>query len=58
VVLANGGDSFAVALNHPGGMVEPSDADREATAAIRQAAEACGLRFLTQMGAPGGIGGA
>lgn len=45
-VLRAGGSAFAVAHNHPGGTAEPSEADRTATAALRVAADACGLRFL------------
>ena len=48
-VLTRGGQAFALAHNHPGGSLEPSDADRRATAQIRAAAEACGLRFLDHL---------
>jgi enoyl-CoA hydratase/carnithine racemase len=46
VVLATGGASFAVAHNHPSGDPTPSIPDRQATARLREAAEAVGLRFL------------
>lgn len=45
-VLSSGGARFAVAHNHPGGSLEPSDADLEVTARLRAAAETVGLRFL------------
>lgn len=45
-VLIRNGSAFALAHNHPGGSVEPSAADLKATAAVRDAAVACGLRFL------------
>lgn len=45
-VLRNDGRAFAIAHNHPSGVVEPSDADRRATQAIKNAAGAVGLRFL------------
>lgn len=48
-VLQRGGAAFALAHNHPGGSLEPSDADRQATAQIRAAADACGLRFLDHL---------
>jgi len=45
-VLRRDGVAFAVAHNHPGGDPTPSDADRRTTAALVDAAERCGLRFL------------
>ncbi|WP_239521256.1 JAB domain-containing protein [Blastococcus saxobsidens] len=48
-VLTRGGQAFALAHNHPGGSLEPSPADRTATAQVRAAAEACGLRFLDHL---------
>jgi DNA repair protein RadC len=44
--LAAGAASFGVAHNHPGGTLEPSEADRRATARLREGAGAVGLRFL------------
>ncbi len=44
--LRHDGVAFAVAHNHPGGDPTPSDADRAATHALRDAACATGLRFL------------
>ncbi len=49
IVLARGGHTFALAHNHPGGTLEASVADREATERIRSAADACGLRFLDHL---------
>jgi DNA repair protein RadC len=46
LVLRHDGRAFAFAHNHPGGDPEPSDADIAATAAVRTAATAVGLRFL------------
>lgn len=48
-VLSRGGRAFALAHNHPGGSLEPSDADRQATEEVRVAATACGLRFLDHL---------
>jgi DNA repair protein RadC len=48
-VLSRGGQAFALAHNHPGGSLEPSVDDRQATAQIRAAAEACGLRCLDHL---------
>lgn len=48
-VLSRGGEAFALAHNHPGGLLEPSTADRTATEQIRTAATACGLRFLDHL---------
>jgi DNA repair protein RadC len=45
-VLAVGGMSFGVAHNHPSGDLTASDADRSATARLREGAAAVGLRFL------------
>jgi DNA repair protein RadC len=45
-VLAVGGTSFAVAHNHPGGSLTPSEPDTEVTVRLRQAAGTVGLRFL------------
>jgi DNA repair protein RadC len=45
-VLSAGAASFGVAHNHPSGTLEPSDADRRATARLRDGADAVGLRFL------------
>ncbi|RBY79799.1 DNA repair protein [Geodermatophilus sp. TF02-6] len=48
-VLVRGGRAFALAHNHPGGSLEPSPADRQATKQVRAAAAACGLRFLDHL---------
>jgi DNA repair protein RadC len=48
-VLVRGGAAFALAHNHPGGSMEPSAADRHATITVRDAAEACGLRFIDHL---------
>lgn len=45
-VLRHDGRGFALAHNHPSGDPTPSDADREATAAVAAAARVVGLRFL------------
>lgn len=45
-VLRHDGRAFAIAHNHPGGDAAPSDADRRATARVREAANVAGLRFL------------
>jgi len=45
-VLAVGGTTFAVAHNHPSGVLAPSQQDTEATARLRTAAGTVGLRFL------------
>lgn len=45
-VLATGGTRFAVAHNHPGGSLGPSEADIRVTARLREAAETVGLGFL------------
>lgn len=48
-VLIRHGQAFAVAHNHPGGCLDPSEADRRATGQLRAAAAACGLRFLDHL---------
>jgi DNA repair protein RadC len=45
-VLRRDGKAFALAHNHPGGDPTPSSADLAATAQVRGAAAAVGLRFL------------
>lgn len=45
-VLSRSGGAFAVAHNHPGGILEPSVADVALTKALHDAARAVGLRFL------------
>ncbi|MFF5206254.1 RadC family protein [Streptosporangium sp. NPDC000396] len=45
-VLTSGGSSFGLAHNHPSGSLDPSPADLEVTARLREAAETVGLRFL------------
>jgi DNA repair protein RadC len=45
-VLRQDGRAFALAHNHPGGDLEPSDADRRATDEVAAAARVAGLRFL------------
>lgn len=45
-VLRHDGRGFALAHNHPGGSVDPSDADRRATEDVAAAARVAGLRFL------------
>jgi DNA repair protein RadC len=45
-VLRHDGRAFAIAHNHPGGQVEPTDADRQATRDVQCAAGTVGLRFL------------
>lgn len=45
-VLRHDGRAFAIAHNHPAGDPEPSEADRRATAEVREAAKVVGLRFL------------
>jgi DNA repair protein RadC len=44
--LSAGAASFGVAHNHPSGTLEPSEADRRATARLREGADTVGLRFL------------
>lgn len=48
-VLLRHGHAFAVAHNHPGGRLDPSEADVLATQRLRAAAAACGLRFLDHL---------
>ena len=48
-VLRRDGVAFAVAHNHPGGDLRPSEADVAATAALTEAAGRCGLRFLDHL---------
>jgi DNA repair protein RadC len=45
-VLRHDGHVFAIAHNHPSGILTPSNADRNATGQCRAAADAAGLRFL------------
>ena len=45
-VLRHDGRAFALAHNHPSGDPKPSDADRQATDAVKAAATVAGLRFL------------
>ncbi|MEN2741258.1 DNA repair protein RadC [Microbacterium sp. X-17] len=45
-VLTRGGRSFAVAHNHPSGLLDPSVADTVLTRRLDQAAATIGLRFL------------
>lgn len=48
-VLRRDGVAFAVAHNHPGGDLRPSEADVAASAALAEAAGRCGLRFLDHL---------
>ncbi|MFG1702304.1 RadC family protein [Nonomuraea sp. M3C6] len=48
-VLTAGGTVFGLAHNHPGGSLEPSPADLEATAQLVEVAETVGLRFLDHL---------
>lgn len=48
-VLTTGGAMFGLAHNHPGGSLEPSLDDLEATARIIEAAQTVGLRFLDHL---------
>ncbi|GAA0928494.1 JAB domain-containing protein [Nonomuraea longicatena] len=48
-VLTAGGATFGLAHNHPSGSLEPSAADRAATAAVAAAAETVGLRLLDHL---------
>ncbi|MGW0809352.1 JAB domain-containing protein [Nonomuraea sp. NPDC002799] len=48
-VLTMGGAVFGLAHNHPGGSLDPSLADLEATAQLVEAAETVGLRFLDHL---------
>ncbi|SDJ38142.1 DNA repair protein RadC [Nonomuraea maritima] len=45
-VLTSGGALFGLAHNHPGGSLEPSREDVEATIRLTEAAETVGLRLL------------
>jgi DNA repair protein RadC len=45
-VLTAGGAAFGLAHNHPGGSLDPSPEDLEATARLLEAAETVGLRLL------------
>lgn len=45
-VLRHDGRAFAMVHNHPSGELEPSAADRIATAAVAAGAKTAGLRFL------------
>jgi DNA repair protein RadC len=44
-VLRHDGHAFAIAHNHPSGVLTPSTADRNATVRFHAAADAAGLRF-------------
>ncbi|MEV0632550.1 DNA repair protein RadC [Nonomuraea wenchangensis] len=48
-VLTTGGAMFGLAHNHPSGSLDPSSADREATARLVEAAETVGLRLLDHL---------
>ncbi|MEU8396443.1 DNA repair protein RadC [Nonomuraea sp. NPDC048892] len=48
-VLTAGGAMFGLAHNHPGGSLEPSLADLEATARLIEATETVGLRLLDHL---------
>lgn len=48
-VLRFDGRAFAVAHNHPSGMLEPTDADIAASERLAAGARAVGLRFLGQV---------
>lgn len=45
-VFTTRGHAFAIAHNHPGGSLDPSEADAAATERLRAAARVVGLRFL------------
>jgi DNA repair protein RadC len=49
LVLATGGALFGIAHNHPGGSLEPSVADLEATAHLIEAAKTVGIRLLDHL---------
>ncbi|MFB4282104.1 MULTISPECIES: JAB domain-containing protein [unclassified Nonomuraea] len=48
-VLTSGGAMFGLAHNHPGGSLDPSPEDLEATAMILEAARTVGLRLLDHL---------
>jgi len=48
-VLRHDGHAFAIAHNHPSGDPTPSTNDRNATARLRNAANAAGLTFLCHL---------
>lgn len=54
VVLRCDGRAFAIAHNHPGGILEPSEADVAATERVAAGAHAVGLRFLGHVVTGGG----
>jgi DNA repair protein RadC len=54
VVLRCDGRAFAIAHNHPGGVIEPSEADVAVTERVAAAAHAVGLRFLGHVVTGGG----
>ncbi|GLW08494.1 hypothetical protein Misp01_36240 [Microtetraspora sp. NBRC 13810] len=49
MVLTSGGAAFGLAHNHPAGNLDPSPADVEFTARLREAAETVGLRLLDHL---------
>jgi DNA repair protein RadC len=49
LVLTTGGAMFGVAHNHPGGSLDPSQADLEATAHLAEAAKTVGVRLLDHL---------
>ncbi|MER6575603.1 DNA repair protein RadC [Nonomuraea sp. NPDC001023] len=49
LVLTTGGAMFGVAHNHPGGSLDPSEADLEVTAHLAEAARTVGLRLLDHL---------
>ncbi|GAA3602817.1 DNA repair protein RadC [Nonomuraea rosea] len=48
-VLTSGGAAFGVAHNHPGGSLDPSPSDVEATVQLAEAADTVGLRLLDHL---------
>ena len=48
-VLTSGGAMFGLAHNHPGGSLDPSPEDLEATAMLLEAARTVGLRLLDHL---------
>jgi DNA repair protein RadC len=54
MVLRCDGRAFAIAHNHPGGVLEPSEADVVATERVAAGAHAVGLRFLGHVMTGGG----